>query len=95
LGYPWQHINSINYKSDIKKLKMILKQYGYSIPALYKQYTELCDDGGVEFMDFGIDESFEKCIDGLILVDINSIKAEKKERYISNSSIYGKKVVNL
>jgi hypothetical protein len=80
---------------DIKKLKMVLKQYGYSIPTLYKQYTDLCEKGGVEFIDFGIDESFEKCIDGLILININLIKAEKRKRYIHDSSIFEKKVVNL
>jgi putative hemolysin len=87
--------DSSDYKQDFKKLKFILKQYGYSIPTLYKQYSELCENGGVEFIDFGIDESFEKCIDGLILVKINLIKAEKRERYMSNSTIYEKKVVNI
>jgi hypothetical protein len=42
----------------------------------------LCEEGGVEFMDFGIDTEFNNCIDGYILVDIRKIKEVKRQRYI-------------
>ena len=73
-----------NYKEDYKILKNMLKPYGYSIPILYKHYSELCYEGGVKFLDFSIDKSFEDCIDGLILVDVELIKEEKKNRYIKS-----------
>ncbi len=71
-----------DFKADFKRLKNHLKNYGYSVPTLYKQYTDLCDDGGVKFLDFGIDKDFQDCIDGLIIVDTDKLKLSKKERYI-------------
>ncbi len=71
-----------NYKEDYRTLKNMLKPSGYSVPILYKHYSELCDDNGVRFLDFGVDPDFENCIDGLILVDINKIRDDKRERYI-------------
>jgi len=74
---------SAEYKHDYKMLKNMMKPYGFSIPVLYKHYSELCEDGGVKFLDFGVDKDFENCIDGLILVDIKKIKEEKRDRYIN------------
>lgn len=68
-------------KEDYLILKSILKPMGHSIPVLFKQYTDLCDNGGVQFLDFGIDELFGGCVDGLILVDLNYVKKDKLERY--------------
>ncbi len=76
--------NGSSYKEDYKILKRMLKPYGYSVPILYKHYSELCYEGGVKFLDFAIDESFENCIDGLILVDVDLIKDDKRARYISS-----------
>jgi len=74
--------NSNNYKDEFKLLKQKLNFYGMSIPPLYKQYTALCEPGGAQFLDFGIDPGFQNCIDGFILIDIDLIKYEKKEKYI-------------
>ncbi len=71
-----------DFEEAFAKLKSALKQYGFSVPMLYKQYSDLCEDGGVRFMDFGVDKDFENCVDGLILVEIEKITAAKKERYI-------------
>jgi len=46
-------------KEDYKILKSILHPVGYSVPILYKHYSELCYDNGVQFLDFGIDPDFE------------------------------------
>lgn len=73
-----------DYSEDFKRLKDYLKSFDVSIPTLYKQYSELCEDGGVEFMDFGIDADFNNCIDGYILVTISKIKEAKRQRYIRN-----------
>lgn len=56
---------------------------GCGIPTLYKQYSELCEAGGVQFLDFGTDPEFGNCIDGLVLVDVMKMKANKRQRYIS------------
>jgi len=70
------------YKQSFKELKQNLKHYGYAVPTLYKQYTELCDDGGVSFFDFGIDKDFNNSLDGFIFLDIGKIKEAKLERYV-------------
>jgi putative hemolysin len=73
-------------KEDYKILKNMLKPYGFTIPVLYKHYSDLCYDGGVKFLDFSVDPDFENCVDGLILVNIDLIKEEKRERYINGVS---------
>lgn len=72
-----------DYDENFKILKDSLANYNLSVPTLYKQYCELCDEGGVQFLDFGIDSSFEDCADGFILVETFKIKDAKKKRYIS------------
>jgi hypothetical protein len=77
---------SNNYKDDYRILKNLLKPTGYTVPVLYKHYSELCNDNGVKFLDFGVDPDFENCVDGLILVDVHKIKDEKRERFINSLS---------
>ncbi|DAB28697.1 MAG: GNAT family N-acetyltransferase [Sulfurimonas sp. RIFOXYD12_FULL_33_39] len=71
-----------SYEKDILILKHELKLMGYSIPTLYKLYSELCDEGGVEFMDFGRDRDFENCIDGFLVIDADKLKPLKRKRYL-------------
>ncbi len=78
-----KEFSGINYKQDFKKLKILLKQMDAVIPPLYKQYSEICEPGGVVFLDFNIDPNFNSCVDGLIIVDINKIKEKKRHRYMS------------
>ena len=73
-----------DYQSELKLLKACLQQHGTSIPTLYKQYTELCDDGGVFFADFNLDKHFGYCIDGLVVVDVTKLKANKRKRYLTS-----------
>lgn len=70
-------------KKDFKKLKSSLNTIGVAVPTLFKQYSELCEDNGVEFQGFNIDENFSDCIDGFILVRIDKIKEAQRKRYIS------------
>lgn len=72
----------LSAQDDYRILKSILKPLGYTVPTLYKQYTELCEPDGVSFLGFGIDESFEMCVDGFIQIEVRKIKKEKRERYI-------------
>lgn len=71
-----------NYKGDLKLLKNSLKSIDSCIPTLYKQYSDLCEDGGVKYHGFNIDPIFSNCIDGFIMVNVDKIKESKKERYI-------------
>lgn len=54
-----------DYAADLARLKSMLDNLGCAIPTLYKQYSELCETGGVQFMDFGTDPDFADCVDGL------------------------------
>ncbi len=71
-----------DYKEDFKLLKDKLKSMDQGVPTLYKQYSELCEEGGIGFYDFNIDPDFANCIDSFILVEIDKIKKSKRERYI-------------
>ncbi|WP_419770489.1 MAG: lysophospholipid acyltransferase family protein [Candidatus Marinarcus sp.] len=96
---PYQYTNSVvdlqelfsldNAKKDFKNLKFALSNMQVTVPTLYKQYSELCEENGIKFLGFNVDASFSDCIDGFIIVDIAKIKMAQKERYIENSK--GKK----
>lgn len=79
--------NNQEYTSDLKSLKLSLRHFNVSIPSLLKHYSNLCNDDGVKFLDFGIDPDFANCVDGLILVEVDKIKAEKKARYLRDKQI--------
>ncbi len=72
-----------DYTEDLTRLKSLLGNLGCGIPPLYKQYSELCEPGGVQFIDFGCDPDFNNCVDGLVLVDLTLLKANRYERYIA------------
>ena len=69
-------------KEDFVELKHILAKMGAQVPTLFKQYTELCEPGGVQFLSFSVDPDFNNCIDGLVLVDLEKVKASKAKRYL-------------
>ncbi|MDN3376982.1 MULTISPECIES: lysophospholipid acyltransferase family protein [unclassified Pseudoalteromonas] len=70
-------------KEDFVELKHVLANMGAQVPTLFKQYTELCEPGGVQFLSFSVDPEFNNCIDGLVLVDLEKVKAGKAKRYLS------------
>ncbi len=70
------------YSEAFRTLKSYLKGLEVSVPTLYKQYGELCEEGGVNFFDFGVDPSFNNAIDGYLLVDLNKLKSDKRRRYL-------------
>lgn len=74
-----------DYKEDFKRLNAKLKAINMNVPTLYKQYSQLCDDGGCEFLGFNIDPDFNDCVDGMMLVHIDKIKESKKSRYFTNA----------
>lgn len=72
-----------DYRADMRKLKEELGFMGYAVPTLFKQYSELCEEEGVKFLDFGYDKDFNNCIDGFIITDLTLLKESKKKRYFS------------
>ncbi|MFH0780516.1 MAG: lysophospholipid acyltransferase family protein [Pseudomonadota bacterium] len=74
-----------DYRGDLRRLKSLLANLGTAIPPLYKQYAELCEPGGVAFLDFNIDPSFNDCVDGLVIVDVDKLKETKRKRYIEET----------
>ncbi|MGH1471191.1 MAG: lysophospholipid acyltransferase family protein [Cellvibrionaceae bacterium] len=88
---PLQHnslISTLNEAEGVtdkfKALKSILKGLNYTVPTLYKQYTELCQPGGCQFLAFNVDKYFADCVDGLVLVDLEKVKPEKRKRYLAS-----------
>ncbi|MBO9489720.1 lysophospholipid acyltransferase family protein [Endozoicomonas sp. G2_1] len=73
-----------DYQADFTQLKHLLANIGVSVPTLYKQYSELCHQGGVNFLAFGVDPDFNHCVDGLVLVDTHQLKDKKRQRYIDS-----------
>lgn len=71
-----------SYQEHFTRFKGLVAEMGESIPTLFKQYTELTEEGGSQFAAFNIDRDFSDCVDGFIIVDINKIKAVKRKRYV-------------
>ena len=78
---PWQ-ASELDAAQAFRVLKDNLAALGARVPTLYKQYTELCEPGGAQFLDFGVDHDFADAIDGLILVDLARMHPRKRERYL-------------
>lgn len=70
------------YDEAFRTLKSYLREMQVTVPTLYKQYGELCENNGVKFFDFGVDPDFNNAIDGYLLVDLHKLKEEKKKRYL-------------
>lgn len=69
-------------KADFTTLKHTLANMELAIPTLYKQYSEVAEEGGVHFHAFNIDPDFNDCVDGLVMVDIQKLKPKKRNRYL-------------
>lgn len=69
-------------KDGFRQLKYQLKLFNKSVPTLFKQYTELCEPGGVCFSAFNVDPLFQDCIDGLVIVDMEKLLDKKRAKYL-------------
>ncbi len=78
---------SHDYRTAFAELREQLSEWGVAVPTLYKQYSELCEPGGVRFIDFGIDPDFGWCVDGLVLVDLDKLEARKRARYLGDALV--------
>ena len=77
-----ENFNLDDRKKDFKILKSSLNSMGVTVPTLYKQYSDICEEGGVKFLGFNVDPDFSDCVDGFILVNVEKIKESQKKRYI-------------
>jgi hypothetical protein len=75
-------ISGDDYEADFKKLRQQLAHMDVTVPTLYKQYSEVAEQGGVRFIDFNVDADFADCIDGLVMVDLDKLKPKKRSRYL-------------
>lgn len=75
-----------DYERDFLRLKEYLAYFDAKVPALYKQYTELCEPGGAQFLAFNIDPDFNWCVDGLVWLELDRIKPKKRRRYLTGKN---------
>ena len=71
-----------DYKQNFKTLKKALSSIESNVPTLYKQYADICEDGGIKFCAYNIDPDFSNCVDSFIIVEIDKMKESQKKRYI-------------
>lgn len=74
--------NHLDEKEAFGVLKSELAKLSCSVPTLFKQYSDLCIEGGVEFHDFGSDPAFGDCTDSVVWIDLLKLKDKKRKRYI-------------
>lgn len=77
-----QLFNHLEQPEAFKVLKKELGAMDVSVPTLFKQYSDLCEEDGVTFYDFGVDPDFGDCVDSVVWVDMLKLKEKKRKRYI-------------
>ncbi len=70
-------------EGDFVNLREQLSHMQVRVPTLYKQYSELCDYGGVSFSAFNVDAEFSMCLDSFVMVDLDMVKPAKYARYVA------------
>jgi len=75
-------LEGLDPAAGLGKLKHHLDALGVSLPVLYRQYVDLVEPEGVQFLDFGEDPGFSGCVDGLVMLDLATLKPAKRARYL-------------
>ena len=75
-------LQGLDAAEGLGKLKHHLDALGVSLPVLYRQYVDLVEPAGVQFLDFGEDPGFSGCVDGLVMLDLTALKPAKRARYL-------------
>ena len=78
-------LEGLDPSAGLGKLKHHLDALGVSLPVLYRQYVDLVEPQGVQFLDFGEDPGFSGCVDGLVMLDLANLKPAKRARYLGKS----------
>jgi len=79
--------NASDYKENFTILKQYLRDLGTAVPTLFKQYTELYEEGAVRFLDFSVNNDLHGVVEGFIIADNSKMKASKRKRYIKNFEV--------
>ena len=75
-------LDGLDAAGGLGKLKNRLDALGVTLPVLYRQYVDLVEPEGVQFLAFGEDPDFAGCVDGLVMLDLQSLKPAKRARYL-------------
>jgi putative hemolysin len=78
-------LEGLDAQQGLGKLKHHLDALGVSLPVLYRQYVDLVETEGVQFLDFGEDPGFSGCVDGLVMLDLANLKPAKRARYLGKA----------
>lgn len=81
-------------KTCLQRLRGELMSRDATLPVLYKQYVDLCPPAGIRFLAFGIDPAFGHCVDGLIRIDLETLKPAKRARYLGERACVLKDTVS-
>lgn len=82
----WQTMTGEDADEDFSLIREQLTHMNVMVPTLYKQYADVCEQGGVRFIDFNVDADFGHCIDGLVMVDLDRLKPNKRKRYLGEAA---------
>lgn len=85
IGLVRSALEGLGPSAGLGKLKHHLDALGVTMPVLYRQYVDLVDSDGVQFLDFGEDPGFSGCVDGLVMLDLANLKPAKRARYLGKS----------
>jgi putative hemolysin len=80
-----RELQGLDPVTGLGKLKHHLDALGVSLPVLYRQYVDLVEPEGVQFLDFGEDPGFSGCVDGLVMLDLATLKPAKRTRYLGKA----------
>ncbi|MFZ0871846.1 MAG: GNAT family N-acetyltransferase, partial [Rhodanobacter sp.] len=79
-------LEGLDTQQGLGKLKHHLDALGVSLPVLYRQYVDLVEAEGVQFLGFGEDPGFSGCVDGLVMLDLANLKPAKRARYLGKAA---------
>ncbi|HET7663625.1 MAG TPA: GNAT family N-acetyltransferase, partial [Rhodanobacteraceae bacterium] len=77
-------LSGLDPVTGLGHLRHRLDALGVTLPVLYRQYVDLVEPDGVQFLDFGEDPEFSGCVDGMVLLDLAHLKPAKRVRYLGN-----------
>lgn len=78
-------LNGLDPIAGLGHLRHRLDALGVTLPVLYRQYVDLVEPDGVQFLDFGEDPEFSGCVDGMVLLDLARLKPAKRMRYLDRN----------
>jgi putative hemolysin len=80
-----RELEGLDAETGLGKLRHHLDALGVSLPVLYRQYVDLVEPEGIQFLDFGEDPGFSGCVDGLVMLDLARLKPAKRTRYLGKN----------